>query len=81
MKLSDVPAPDLDPQTESIVVLFNATPTTKYWSEPALRGLHYRLHKVQRTSEDELTTQAQFVPGQGTFRVPPRTTAVFVEGN
>jgi pullulanase-type alpha-1,6-glucosidase len=79
MKLSDEVTPDLDSGTESIVVLFNATPETKTWSEPGLRGRHYKLHKVQRTSEDELTTESQFVPGQGRFRVPPRTTAVFVE--
>ena len=60
-------------------MLFNATPETKTWSEPALRGRHYRLHRAQRTSEDELTTDSQFVPGQGLFRVSPRTTAVFVE--
>jgi pullulanase/glycogen debranching enzyme len=79
MKLSDEVTPDLDSGTESIVVLFNATPETKTWSEPGLRGRQYKLHKVQRTSEDELTTESQFVPGQGRFRVPPRTTAVFVE--
>jgi pullulanase/glycogen debranching enzyme len=80
MKLSDRVAPDLDPSSESIVVLFNATPETKTWSEPGLRGRQYKLHKVQRTSEDELTTESQFVPGLGRFSVPPRTTAVFVEG-
>jgi pullulanase-type alpha-1,6-glucosidase len=80
MKLSDEVAPDLDRDAESIVVFFNATPETKTWTETALRGHHYQLHKVQRTSEDELTTEAQFVPGQGRFRIPPRTTAVFVEG-
>ena len=80
MKLSDQVAPDLDPGAESIVVLFNATPVTKTWSEPGLRGRHYKLHEQQRTSGDELTTESQFVPGQGRFRVSPRTTAVFVEG-
>jgi pullulanase/glycogen debranching enzyme len=80
MELSDEVAPDLDRNVESIVVFFNATPETKTWTEAALRGHHYQLHKVQRTSEDELTTEAQFVPGQGRFRIPPRTTAVFVEG-
>ena len=51
MKLSDEVTPDLDSSTESIIVLFNATPETKTWSEPGLRGRHYKLHKVQRTSE------------------------------
>ena len=79
MALSDEVAPDLDPAAESIVVLFNATPETKTWTDAALRGRQYKLHKTQRTSDDELTTTAQFVPGQGRFRIPPRTTAVFVE--
>jgi pullulanase len=61
------------------MVLFNATPEPKTWSDAALRGRQYKLHKTQRTSDDELTTTAQFVPGQGRFRIPPRTTAVFVE--
>ena len=61
------------------MVFFNATPEEKTWTDPALRGRHYKLHKTQRTSDDELTKTAQFVPGQGRFRIPPRTTAVFVE--
>jgi pullulanase-type alpha-1,6-glucosidase len=79
MKLSDAPAPDLDRHTESIVVIFNASPETKFWTEAGLRGKHYKLHTVQRHSDDELTTEAQFDRTHGSFRVPPRTTAVFVE--
>jgi pullulanase-type alpha-1,6-glucosidase len=81
MKLSDEVAPDLDRNAESIVVIFNATPQTKTWSEPGLGGRHYKLHQVQRSSDDRLTRDAQFVRAQGRFSVPPRTTAVFVQGS
>ena len=80
MRLSDRFSPDLDRKTESIVVLFNATPATKVWSDPGLRWRHYKLHEVQRESDDELTEDARFMRSQGSFSVPPRTTAVFVEG-
>jgi pullulanase len=79
MELSDVPAPDLDPGAEAIIVFFNATDDQQLLTYPDLRGRHFTLHKTQRTSDDEVVEGAQFVPGQGRFRVPPRTTAVFVE--
>ena len=63
MKLSDEVAPDLDPGAESIVVLFNATPVTKTWSEPALRGRHYKLHEaaadVRRRAHDRVPVRAR----------------------
>jgi pullulanase len=79
MELSDVPAPDLDPGAEAIIVFFNATDDQQLLTYPDLRGRHFTLHKTHRTSDDEVVEGAQFVPGQGRFRVPPRTAAVFVE--
>jgi pullulanase/glycogen debranching enzyme len=79
MELSDVPAPDLDPAAEAIIVFFNATDDEQLVTYSDLRGRHFRLHRTQRTSDDVVAEVAQFVPGQGRFRVPPRTTAVFVE--
>jgi hypothetical protein len=34
---------------------------------------------VQRTSGDDILIESEFVPGQGRFFVPARTTAVFVD--
>ena len=79
MRLSDRVAPDLDPNAEEIVVLFNANDQPQSITLPDTRGLHFKLHKVQRTSDDIVATDSRFVPGQGTFVVPARTTAVFVD--
>jgi pullulanase-type alpha-1,6-glucosidase len=80
MELSDAPSPDLDPNAEAILVVFNATDEQQLLSYPDLRGRQFKLHHLQRTSTDEVVTESQFVPGQGRVRVPARTTAVFVEG-
>jgi hypothetical protein len=79
MELSDTPAPDLDPAAEAIIVFFNATDEQQLVTYPDLRGRHFTLHRTQRTSDDVVADVGQFVPGQGRFRVPARTTAVFVE--
>ena len=79
MRLSDRVAPDLDPNAEEIIVLFNASARDQTVTLADTRGLHFKLHKVQRTSGDDILTESQFVPGQGRFFVPARTTAVFVD--
>ena len=60
---------------ETVVVLFNAAPG-------ALRfpfdGAGFALHPVQQESADPLMKQAVFDAAAGAFRVPARTTAVFV---
>jgi pullulanase len=79
MELSDAPAPDLDSAAEAIIVFFNATDDQQLVTYPDLRGRHFQLHKTQRNSDDIVAEVGQFVSGQGRFRIPPRTTAVFVE--
>jgi hypothetical protein len=82
MRLSDrvaPPAPDLDPNAEEIIVLFNANDQPQTLTLPDTRGRHFKLHKIQRTSDDLIVTESRFVSGQGTFYVPGRTTAVFVD--
>ena len=79
MRLSDRVAPDLDPNAEEIIVLFNASDEAQTLTLANTRGRHFRLHKVQRTSDDEILTESRFAPGQGAFFVPARTTAVFVD--
>jgi pullulanase len=79
MRLSDRVAPDLDPNAEEIIVLFNANDQPQTLTLPDTRGGHFRLHKIQRTSDDLVVTESRFMPGQGTFYVPGRTTAVFVD--
>jgi Ca2+-binding RTX toxin-like protein len=42
-------------------------------------GMLFWLHPVQMSSTDEVVQLASFDPGTGTFAVPARTTAVFVQ--
>jgi len=46
---------------------------------PAVVGMGLRLHPAQRASTDPAVRRSSFAPSRGTFRVPARTTAVFVE--
>jgi pullulanase/glycogen debranching enzyme len=79
MRLSDRVAPDLDPNAEEIIVLFNANDQSETLTFADTRGRHFKLTKVQRTSDDEIVTESRFSSGNGTFFVPGRTTAVFVD--
>jgi pullulanase len=73
MRLTDVD--DLDSNYKEIVVLFNACPDVVTFSDAALSG-SYSLHSIQQSSADEVLKSASYE--NGTFNVPPRTTAVFV---
>ena len=79
MRLSDRVEPDLDPNAEEIVVLFNANDEAQTVKLADTRGRRFKLHKSQRTSDDVVATDSRFVAGQGAFVVPARTTAVFVD--
>ncbi len=79
MRISDKVGADLDPDVESMIVIFNASDTTQTVTlRDTARG-HFRLHKVQRTSEDETVTLSKYTQKTGSFTVPARTTAVFFE--
>ncbi|MCC6458018.1 MAG: pullulanase-type alpha-1,6-glucosidase [Caldilineaceae bacterium] len=82
MSLSDEVAalPDLDPQAEQIVVLFNASDTPQSFTLAEMVGRDLHLHPVQMASADPVVQGATFDPATGAFTVPPRTTAVFVQG-
>jgi pullulanase/glycogen debranching enzyme len=61
------------------VVLVNATPQAKTFSDPAFRRQPLLLHPVQRFSHDPVVRTSKFNSKTGTFTVPARTTAVFIE--
>ncbi len=61
---------------ESIVVVFNATPQPTTQAVPGLTG-RYALHKVQAHGGDPVVKRSSY--RSGSFTVPARTTAVFVE--
>jgi pullulanase-type alpha-1,6-glucosidase len=78
MSLSDGEE-NLHPTYKRIVVLFNATEEIQTFSEEALTGADLSLHPVQAAGYDPVVKDATFDAWTGTFTIPPRTTAVFVE--
>ncbi|HUF39744.1 MAG TPA: pullulanase-type alpha-1,6-glucosidase [Anaerolineales bacterium] len=78
MSLSDRVSPDLDPEYEQIVVLFNAAPDPVSYTIEELADQAFTLHPVQLESYDEVVRASAYDPDTGTFTVPGRTAAVFV---
>ncbi|MCB0188822.1 MAG: DUF3372 domain-containing protein, partial [Caldilineaceae bacterium] len=74
MSLSDMVEPDLDADREFIVVVFNANDAAQNISVNATAGMALGLHPLQTG------LAASFDAAIGTFTVPARTTAVFVDG-
>ena len=79
MRISDTVGADLDPNARSLVVIFNASDTAQTVTLAGTAGARFQLHKVQRTSDDLTVTESKFKQKTGSFTVPARTTAVFVE--
>ncbi|NUM44364.1 MAG: DUF3372 domain-containing protein, partial [Anaerolineales bacterium] len=78
-----VPAGDLDPNYDRIVVLFNAAPGEVSFAIPEDAGLElgemqFRLHPILAASADPVVQTSSYDAATGTFTVPGRTTAVFV---
>ena len=65
---------------KGITVVFNATPGTQSQRVAALKGTQQGLHAVQATGTDQVVKAAGFDAATGTFTVPGRTVAVFVQG-
>jgi pullulanase-type alpha-1,6-glucosidase len=79
MDISDmVDGEDVDPLHEYIVVVFNATTETAVYTHEEVAGMALQLHQVQAGSNDPIVQESTFDSETGTFRVPARTTAVFV---
>jgi hypothetical protein len=67
----------VDRRWKSIVVVFNATPQEQTQRVDALRHERIALHPVQAKGADAVVKRARF--DGGTFTVPARTVAVFVQ--
>jgi pullulanase-type alpha-1,6-glucosidase len=61
------------------VVAINATPQRKDFSDSAFKRQSLFLHPVQMFSEDPVVRTSKFERRTGTFTIPARTTAVFIE--
>lgn len=69
----------LDPRWQSVTVVFNASPQPARQQLPELRRAKVELHPVLRDSADPVSRRAAFDSSTGTFTVPARTVAVFVQ--
>ncbi|GAB3386767.1 hypothetical protein GCM10027452_37200 [Micromonospora halotolerans] len=64
---------------KSVTVVFNGTPDTATQTVTGLRGADVTLHPVLRNSADPVLRTASFDRAGGTFTVPARSVAVFVQ--
>ncbi|MFD8788200.1 pullulanase-type alpha-1,6-glucosidase [Kitasatospora sp. NPDC059599] len=64
---------------KGVTVVFNATPTAQAQTVAALRGTGQTLHPAQAGGTDPVVKQSGFDAATGTFTVPGRTVAVFVQ--
>lgn len=78
MELSDLEG-SVDPRFERIVVLFNGDDETVEFSSESLCGESLRPHPRQRYSVDPRLHRVTFDKDSGSFTLPGRTTAVFVQ--
>jgi pullulanase len=80
MAISDKVGAKLDPDLKSVVVFFNVDKVPKTITLPDYAGIHLELHPILRNSiTDFVVKQSQYNATTGTFTIPPRTTAVFLE--
>jgi pullulanase len=71
--------PELDQNYDLVVVLFNASDEAQTFSAASLPDVSLSLHPVQANSTtDAVVKQATFDAKTNVFRIPARTTAVFV---
>ncbi|WP_431883382.1 pullulanase-type alpha-1,6-glucosidase [Micromonospora gifhornensis] len=66
-------------QWKSVTVVFNSTPKVATQRVSGLRGADVALHPVLRSSADPVLRTAGFAASTGTFTVPARSVAVFVQ--
>ena len=60
-------------------MLVNATSQTQSFTDAAFRKQPLLLHPIQALSQDPVVRTSKFQKSTGTFTIPPRTTAVFIE--
>lgn len=80
MKLSDRPSPDLDPNSKTTLVFFNANKVAQTYTIAAMAGRGFTLHPLQADSvdADPVVQTATFNNSTAAFTIPAHTTAVFV---
>ncbi|WP_229412663.1 pullulanase-type alpha-1,6-glucosidase [Massilia sp. Root335] len=64
---------------KAVVVVFNVDKVAKSIAIPELKGRKLQLHRIQRNGSDDVVKASSFDAGSGTFAIPARTAAVFVQ--
>jgi len=68
-----------DARYRSVAVLFNVDKQARTIAVPELKGRKFKLHQVQVASNDPVVKASSYVDADGSFTIPARTAAVFVE--
>jgi pullulanase-type alpha-1,6-glucosidase len=79
MSISDTVGDDLDDEADAMWSLINSNDEAQTFAVGSLIGADVVLHPVQANSVDPIVRTAAFDDATGTFTVPARTTAVFVQ--
>jgi pullulanase len=66
-------------QYKAVVVVFNVDKVGKTIAIPELKGRKLQLHRIQKNGSDDVVKGSGFEQGSGTFAIPARTAAVFVQ--
>jgi pullulanase len=79
MTLDDTVGQNLDPQYDRIAVVINASDQPVDFTALGLANAGFTLHPIQQSARDRVVRDSSFNTTTGTFSVPARTAAVFVE--
>ncbi|ROR54629.1 pullulanase-type alpha-1,6-glucosidase [Luteococcus japonicus] len=78
-RIDDTVGTDADPALKGLVVVYNTTPHTQRQPVAGVKGASFQLSPVQAKGSDDVVKKSSFDAASGTFTVPPRTVAVFVQ--
>ncbi|SDV03587.1 alpha-1,6-glucosidases, pullulanase-type [Microlunatus sagamiharensis] len=79
MRIDDTRGARVDRRWKGVVVVFNASPETTTQPVAGAAGKRFALHPVQAGGSDAVVRTAAYDRADGTFTVPGRTVAVFVQ--
>ena len=79
MRIDDTRGKDVDRRLKGLVVVFNAGPEATTQSVAGTKGKRFALHPVQAGGSDAVVRTSAYDRGAGSFTVPARTVAVFVQ--
>jgi len=79
MRISDTVGADLDPGSQGLLVVFNASPQAVDQVVPGLAGASLALSPVQAAGSDPVVKGTTWTASSGTVRVPARTAAVLLQ--